>query len=135
VRSLACWMVVVVYRNDMPIETWSIATSKCVTFLIITLYVNSWNCLTNSFVVLLIYLDFLAALFPIASTATMSSSLLSLSSYLSLRKKILPMIVSTMSAEMTNSIESTFRSMCWCKVLMRFTLLLKYSFLSWLDSA
>ncbi len=41
------------------------------------------------------------------------------------------MIVLTMLAEMMNSIESAVRSVCWCKVLMRFTLFLKYSFLCW----
>jgi len=28
VQSLACWMATIVCRNDMPIETWSIANSK-----------------------------------------------------------------------------------------------------------
>lgn len=30
--SLACWMAAIICRNDMPIETWSIANSKCVVF-------------------------------------------------------------------------------------------------------
>jgi hypothetical protein len=64
-----------VYWNDVPIKTWSIASSKRVTFLIVTLYVDSSNCLMNSFMALTFSLDFLAALFAIASTAVMSSSL------------------------------------------------------------
>ncbi len=136
VRSLAYWMDVDVCQNNMPIETWSIVSSKRMTFLIVTLYVDLSNCLMNSFMVLTFSLDLLVALFMIATTITMSSSLsLSLSNYLSLQKKISPMIVSTMSAEMTNLIESANRSMCWCKMLMCFTLFLKYSFLYWSNNA
>jgi hypothetical protein len=119
-------VVVVVCQNDMPINTWSIASSKCVMFFIMTLYVNSSDCLTNSFMALTFSLDFLVALFTIALVVVMSSLLsVSLSSYSSLQKKISSMIVLTMSTKMTNSIEFTVRSMCWCKVLMRFWRILK----------
>ncbi|KAH9575709.1 hypothetical protein CY35_01G125000 [Sphagnum magellanicum] len=102
----------------MLIETWSIASSKRMMFLIVTLYTDSLDCLTNSFMALTFSLDFLTALFAIASAVVVSSSLsLSLNNCSSLQKKISPMIMLTMS-------------MCWCKVLMRFTLFLKYSFLS-----
>jgi len=136
VQSLAYWTAVAVCRNNMPIETWSIASSKRMTFLIVTLYVDLSDCLMNSFMALTFSLDLLVALFVIATTIAVSSSLsLSLNNYLSLQKKISPMIVSTMSVEMMNLIKSANRSMCWCKMLMRFTLFLKYSFLSWSNNA
>jgi hypothetical protein len=78
VWSLTCWMAIVLCLNDMAIETWSIADSKCVMFLIVTLYVDSSDCLTNSFMALTFSLDFLVALFAIALIITIMSLSLSL---------------------------------------------------------
>ncbi|CAM6038463.1 unnamed protein product [Sphagnum compactum] len=141
VRSLACRMALTVYRNDMPLPTWSIARLNCMMFLMVTVYEcgssssSSTSLRMNNFMALVFSLSFLAA-FLAAVPTTSSSSASSLSTTTSSsRKNMSPMIVFTMLALIMNVSMSMSRSIYRCNVFATLILLSKKCCLSFLAAA
>ncbi|CAK9233157.1 unnamed protein product [Sphagnum troendelagicum] len=141
VRSLACWMALAVYRNDMPLSTWSIARLNRMMFLMVTMYEcgssssSSTSLRMNNFMALVFSLSFLAAFLAVAPT-TSSSSASSLSmTTLSSRKNMSPMIVFMMFTLIMNVSMSLSRSIYRCSVFATLILLSKKCCLSFLAAA
>ncbi|CAK9221424.1 unnamed protein product [Sphagnum troendelagicum] len=140
-RSLACWMALAVYRNDMPLPTWSIARLNRMMFLMVTVYEcgssssSSTSLRMNNFMALVFSLSFLAAfLAAMPTTLLLSASSLSTTTSSS-RKNMSPMIVFTMLALIMNVSMSLSRSIYRCSVFVTLILLSKKCCLSFLAVA
>ncbi|CAM6056439.1 unnamed protein product [Sphagnum tenellum] len=137
-RSLVCCIAAATWRNDILVETWSIASSYRIVPLMVTSSSSTFaTSLTNNFSARVFYLALAATFLVIAAAAPPLSSLSSSKSTSTLlgRKNRSAMMVSTMGANTWNVSESNSKSTYRCNVLAWFALPSKCVRFSSLDNA